>query len=183
MMMFPSIKAFLIKCCSFCRGEQVQGQKVKDILNDDVLIRTLFDSEHYNRDLNELENNAIPTSDLKERGLSLDIKRLASESAVLKRVNIQKGRAQEKNGPDDRTRKNVFFSEVEHPKVNDILDTDGVSLFLTKYAPVEGNDAHAMLMCCKNNKTKAYYVMARNKLMPVFSERITPAQDYTFLNK
>lgn len=183
-MMFPSIKAFLKKCYSFCRGEQVQSQKVKDILNDDILIRTLFDSEHYNRELNELENNAIPTSDLKERGLSLDIKRLASEGVVLKRVNVQKGRAQEKNGPDDRTRKSVFFSEVEHPKVNAILDDeDGVALFITKYAPVEGNDAHAMLMCCKQNKKKAYYVMARNKLMPVFSARITPAQDYTFLNK
>jgi len=182
-MMFPSIKAFLQKCWSFCRGDQVRGQKVKDILNDDVLIRTLFDSEHYNRELNQLENNAIPTSDLKDRGLSLDIKRLASETVVLKRVHIQKNRAQEKNGPDDRTRKNVFFSEVEHPKVNSVLDENGVALFSTKYAPVEGNDAHAMLLCIKNDQKRSYYIMARNKLMPVFSARITPAQEYTFLNK
>lgn len=183
MMMFASIKAFLLKCGSFCRGKQVQGQKVNDLLNDDILIRTLYDSEHYNSERNVLENNAIPTSDLKERGLSLDIKRLASEHIVLQRVNIQRGRAQEKNGPDDRTRKNVFFSEVEHPKLNGIFDENGIPLFSTKYAPVEGNDAHAMLMCCKNDQKKSYYVMARNKLMPFFAANITSAQNYTFLNK
>lgn len=183
-MMFPSIKAFLRKCWRFYHGDNGQTHKVKDLLNEDILIRTLFDSEHYNRELDVLDNNAIPTSDLKERGLSLDIKRLASELVVLQRVNVQKGKAQDKHGLDDLTRKDVYFSEAEHPNISTIIDDgDGQVLFVTKYAPVDGNDAHAMLTCIKNKEKRAYYVMARNKLKPVFSQCITPAQDYRFTNK
>lgn len=182
-MMFPSIKAFLRKCWRFYHGDNGQAHKVKDLLNEDVLIRTLFDSEHYNRDLDVLDNNAIPTSDLKERGLSLDIKRLASETVVLQRINVQKGKAQEKHGIDDLTRKDVYFSEVEHPNICNIIDDDEQVLFVTKYAPVEGNDAHAMLKCIKNKEKRSYYVMARNKLKPAFSQCIKPAQDYRFTNK
>lgn len=182
-MMFPSIKAFLRKCWRFYHGGNGQAHKVKDLLDEDVLIRTLFDSEHYNRELDVLDNNAIPTSDLKERGLSLDIKRLASERVVLQRVNVQKGKAQEKYGVGDLTRKDVYFSEVEHPTVCSIIDDVGQALFVTKYAPVDGNDAHAMLTCVKDKEKRAYYVMARNKLKPVFSQCITSAQDYRFNNK
>lgn len=183
-MIFPSIKAFLLKCWRFCRGDNAKKQRIKALLKEDVLIRTLFDSEHYNRELNILENNAIPTSDLKDRGLSLDIKRLASEVVVLQRVNVQKQKAVEKYGVDDSTRKNVYFSEVDHPNISSIIDeNDGAFLFTTKYDPVAGNDAHAMLSCTKNREKRAYYVMARNKLTPIFSKDIIPAQEYRFLNK
>lgn len=181
--MCPLLKDFLQKCLHFCRGNRVSTTKVKDILDDDILIRMLFDSEQYNKTLNKLEKNAIPTTDLQSRGLSLDIKRLASEKVVMQRAQIQKGRAQEKNGPADTTRKDIYLSEAEHPSISEIADSLGGALFVAKYDPVEGNDAHAVLTCVKQKETKAYYVMARNKLAPVFLKSITPAQEYRFLNK
>lgn len=182
-MMCPLLKDFLQKCLNFCRGKGFRCSKIKGILDDDILIRMLFDSEQYNKMLNKLEKNAIPTTDLQSRGLSLDIKRLASQKVVMQRAQIQKERAQKNHGLDDTTRKDLYLSEAGHPSIRDVCDTQGNSMFITKYDPVEGNDAHTILTCVNIGEKKAYYVMARNKLSPLFLQSITPAQEYKFLNK
>lgn len=182
-MMCPLLKGFLQKCLNFCCGKGFRSPKIKGILDDDILIRMLFDSEQYNKMLNKLEKNAIPTSDLQSRGLSLDIKRLASKRVVMERAQIQQERAQKNHGLDDTTRKELYLSEAGHPSVRDICDEQGNAMFITKYDPVEGNDAHSILTCVKSGEKKAYYVMARNKLAPVFSKSITPAHEYKFFNK
>lgn len=178
MMMYPLIKAYLKRLLPFYRGSN--GSIRKELLEDDTLLRTLFDAEQYNPRAGTLEKLAIPTSDLQKRGLSLDIKRLAKKVIIQDRIEIQQKKAQEKNGINDTTRKDIYIAELSNPEVRQVTDPQGNILFGTAYNPIEGNDAHSVITCVKKEEKKAYYVMARNKLEPLLLKRLMHFNDYKF---
>lgn len=138
-----------------------------------ILLRLLLSDEHYAND--SLSNAAISTSDLKERGFSLDIKELAREDVVNTRAESQMA-----NRP--QTRFAAYISEFSHGDIISITDNSNNVLFEVIYDPVDGNDAHACILCIDKANTKSHYVMARNKLKPALLKNVTKIEDFLFEN-
>lgn len=148
------------------------------LLDDDVLLRLMFGAEHY--DENEVKNAAISTDDLKERGFSLDVYCLKPKSAIETRIASQIARAIEKKGEDQSDRKIAYISKLINSDLLSCVDEQEKQLFETFHDPVSDNYAHAKLLCVNKEKTRSYYVYARNKIRPMLLKSICCFSDYDF---
>ncbi len=148
------------------------------MIDESELLRLFHSDEQYAD--GEIKDIAISIDDLKERGLSLDIKALVKSSVILDRAAEQASR-----NPDRRH--TTFISEIVKKDVCDCTVPDeessesgGVTLlFEIKSTPLDANSAHASLFCIKRNKKRSFYVMARNKLKPIFKKKIVPLSTWS----
>lgn len=135
--------------------------------DESELLRLFFSDEHYFD--GTIKDVAISLDDLKERGLSLDIKAIVDPLVMEKRAEQQSLKKPEE-------RHTAFVSEVVKNKICSIHDPEGREhtdfLFEILATPLADNPAHASLFCINKNKKRAFYVMARNKLKPLFLEKI-----------
>lgn len=151
------------------------------MIDESELLRLFHSDEQYSD--GEIKDIAISIDDLKERGLSLDIKALVKSSVILDRAAEQASR-----NPDRRH--TTFISEIVKKEVCDCTAPDeddedssesgGITLlFEIKPTPLDANPAHASLFCIKKNKKRSFYVMARNKLKPIFKKKIVPLSTWS----
>ena len=148
------------------------------MIDESELLRLFFSDEQYaNGVINDI---AIPIDDLKERGLSLDVKAIVEPSVI-------GGRAVEQSSKRPDSRHTAFISEVVKKEIcsctnpNNEVDADGkeILLFEILSTPLAENPAHASLLCIDKSKTRSFYVMARNKLKPFFLKKIVPLSTWS----
>lgn len=148
------------------------------IAENDLLLRLMFGSEHYH--LNEVKDAAISLQDLKERGFSLDVKNLAPKRVMEERIKSQVDKAIQKKGSDQEERKLAYITSLLNQELISFLDLKESQLFETSHDPVDGNDAHAKLVCVNKEETRSYYVFARNQLRPLLAKSICKFEDFEF---
>ncbi|GJA62112.1 hypothetical protein ACEUCS_04155 [Aeromonas caviae] len=147
------------------------------MIDESELLRLFFSDEQYADGV--IKDISIPLDDLKERGLSLDIKAIVEPSVIGDRAAEQSSRR-----PDSRH--TAFISEVVKKEIcsctnpNEV-DADGkeILLFEILSTPLAENPAHASLLCIDKSKTRSFYVMARNKLKPFFLKKIVPLSTWS----
>ncbi|MBK0089445.1 hypothetical protein [Erwinia sp. S59] len=149
-------------------------QSELNLRDDDELLRLLFSSIDYHD--GDITKVAISLDDLKERGFSLDIARIASQSIVNERALAQVSRAK---APEDREK--GYIAKFSNLEINAELDTDAKKLFLTNYSPMHGNHAHASLTCFIGaGEKRSYYLLARARLREHLLKNIVELERYPF---
>lgn len=141
---------------------------------NDFLLRLLFsDIDYFNGDVTDL---AISLKDLEVRGFSLDIERICSGKIVGDRALEQKSRAKV---PTDREK--AYISKFANSAINAEVDLQNNKLFSTSYSPMNGNYAHASLLCCPSEKKgRSYYMLARARLKEHLKNNIVGIDNYPF---
>lgn len=145
--------------------------------SDDEFLRLLFDSEGYHD--GRINDDAISTKDLYERGYSLDIKKIANECVIKLRAKEQSERVLNKD-PDSEKRKVAYISTLVNSEVLECVDQNGNSLFETSHTPLDSNYAHASLFCMSRKESRHYYLYARNQLRPLLLKCMIELDDFDF---
>lgn len=145
-----------------------------NLRDDDDLLRLLFSDQDYcNGNVTDL---AINLEDLKTRGFSLDVARIASQVMIRERALAQMSRAKT---PEDREKS--YIAKISNREINAVLDKENNKLFVTSYSPMQGNYAHASLTCCVGaSKTRSYYLFARARLRDHLLKNIIEMEKFPF---
>lgn len=165
------------KCCEEHVFESsVTDNEPDDVLKDeDELLRLLFDSEAYKN--GNVTDEAILSRDLKERGFSLDIKKMSKIEVIKQRAQIQSAKILLKD-PSSELRRIPYISTLLNSEVKSCKDEQGRILFETFHTPQPDNDAHASLYCIHKNEGRGYYVYARNQIRPLLERKVKLLSSY-----
>lgn len=157
-----------------CNLSKTPKKSELNLRDDDDLLRLLFSDQDYcNGDVTDL---AINLEDLKTRGFSLDIARIASQAIISERALAQMSRAK---APNDREKS--YIAKFSNEEVNAELDKEKNKLFVTSYSPMQGNYAHASLTCSVGaSKTRGYYLFARARLREHLLKNVIEMERFPF---
>lgn len=125
---------------------------------NESLIRILLHPDHVD-ELGKMKPSAIPSDDLKGRGLSVDRQQYASKKYIEKNISDLTSRREGVNFS--------AFAVIKHDSVLSIQDASNREAFYVIADALDGNPAHALILL-KNEYTRSEIKKLRKALIDEF---------------
>jgi len=128
------------------------------IEKDEILIRIFYHPDHID-ELGNIKASAIPSDDLKSRGVSVDRKSYVEKRYIETNIQNSVARKEERNL--------AGFGLISHETVLGILDVKNSTALHVKSDPISNNQAHAIILA-KNNYLRSELKKLRKDLVDKF---------------